>query len=253
MTDAEIVVEASRAIEKYLREQMGAKGRGLGQMAWSVRDRLAPTLFTGIVHLNKIRNKFMHQENFPIDIGTPKFPQLETREQFEALYADISRRIEAKTPRIPRPPLPRTNETQPIPMESNAKAALPKKITLKAFNGRYVTAEINGNRALIANRDKADAWETFELTELSDGRIALRAANGLFVYAQLHAHSDLVADRPEAGDWESFTISRFPDGNIALQAANGLYVSAKMDEYSQLVADRKIADGWELFTMTPAA
>ena len=248
MTDAELVVEASRHIEQFLREHLKAKGRGLGNSAWDVRAKLAPTLFTGIIYLARIRNKFMHQENFPVDIGTPKYPQLETREQFEALYADIARRL----PRLPRPSISTIGETQALSGENNYEAPLPNKITLRAFNGRYITAELHGNCELVANRSETAAWEIFEVSELPDGKVALRAANGMFVSAKFHEHNELKADRPEIDGWESFTVSRFPDGNIALQAFNGLYVSAKIDEDNQLVADRPVADGWESFTVTSA-
>lgn len=41
-----------------------------------------------------------------------------------------------------------------------------KKIALRAANGQYVCAEGGGGREVVANRDSAGLWETFEVVEL---------------------------------------------------------------------------------------
>src|ERR1041384_5233705 len=112
------------------------------------------------------------------------------------------------------------------------------KVALQSFNGSFVTAELNMNGELIANRPKADAWEIFEMFRLPDDKIALRAFNGKFVGAKLHEHCQLVADRPYVQGWETFTLNRLSDGKFAFQAFNGLYVSADLNRNGEMVADR---------------
>lgn len=127
--------------------------------------------------------------------------------------------------------------------------ALGVRVALKSFNGSFVTAELNRNGELMANRATVDAWETFELFPLPDGKVALRAFNGKFVGAKLHQHCQLVADLPHVQSWETFTPQRLPDGKFAFQAFNGLYVSADLNRSGELVADRPEPRGWEAFSL----
>lgn len=126
------------------------------------------------------------------------------------------------------------------------------KVGLKSFNGSFVTAEINRNGELIANRPKMSTWETFELFRLPDGKVTLRACNGKFVGTKLNKHGQLVADRPYVRDWETFTVLQLTDGKIAFKAVNDMYVSADLNRNGELVADRPEASGWEAFTLTLA-
>jgi hypothetical protein len=123
------------------------------------------------------------------------------------------------------------------------------KIALKAFNGSFVTAELNSNAELIANRSWVQAWEVFELIRLADHKIALRVCNGMFVSAKLHEYCQLVADRPSVQGWEAFTLHNLQDGKFALEAFNGSYVSADLNRNSELVADRPELKDWETFTL----
>ena len=84
-------------------------------------------------------------------------------------------------------------------------------IQLRADNGQYVCAEGGGGREVVANRDRAQEWETFTL-ELIDGRfrgdsrIALRADNGQYVCAEGGGGREVVANRDRAQEWETFTV-----------------------------------------------
>jgi hypothetical protein len=127
------------------------------------------------------------------------------------------------------------------------------KVGFKSFSGSFVGADIDRNGELMANGPKMNAWETFELFRLPDGKVTLRTCNGRFVGAKLHEHAQLVADRPYVRDWETFTIEQLADGKIAFLAFNNLYVSADSNRSGELVADRPKASGWEAFTLTLAA
>jgi hypothetical protein len=126
------------------------------------------------------------------------------------------------------------------------------KVGFKSFNGSFVGADISRNGELVANGLKMDAWETFELFRLPDGKVTLRACNGKFVGAKLHEYGQLVADLPHVRDWETFSVEQLSDGKVAFKAFNGLYVSADFTRKGELVADRPEASGWEAFTLTLA-
>src|ERR1044072_176247 len=123
------------------------------------------------------------------------------------------------------------------------------KVALKAFNGSFVTAELNLGGELFRARNKLDAWETFEMFRLPDGKVALKACNGKFVGAKLHQHCQLIADLPHVRDWETFTLQQLADGKFAFRAFNGKYVSAYISRNGELIADRPEPSGWEAFTL----
>jgi hypothetical protein len=127
---------------------------------------------------------------------------------------------------------------------------LPEKIALKAeINGLYVSAEDYGNDALIANRESADTWETFEVTDLGDNKIALKATiNEKYVCAADYGNSPLIASSDSIDTWETFEVSFLGDNKITLKAEiNGLYVSAEDYGNDALIANRESADTWETF------
>jgi hypothetical protein len=80
------------------------------------------------------------------------------------------------------------------------------KISIRAFNDLFVSADLNTNGELMANRPKVDTWEVFELFRLQDSKVALRACNGKFVGAKIDEHKQLIADRASREGWEAFTL-----------------------------------------------
>lgn len=125
-------------------------------------------------------------------------------------------------------------------------------VTIKALaNGKYVCADQQGAAVLIANRDAASGWETFELVPMGGNDYAIKAqANGKFVCAENYGKDALIANRDTAGTWETFTLVPLGGDNYALQAkVNGLYVCADQAGASALVASRSVAQGWETFTI----
>jgi hypothetical protein len=79
-------------------------------------------------------------------------------------------------------------------------------IALRAYNGQYVCAEGGGGGVLVANRDWAYQWETFEPVDLGNNKIALRAYNGQYVCAEGGGGGVLVANRDWAYQWETFGL-----------------------------------------------
>ena len=84
-----------------------------------------------------------------------------------------------------------------------------------ANNGKWVSAEHRGERALAPVADEVGEFETFELViknyETIKGRKGMKVSlkckgNGKFVAAEFTKNSILFADRDEAYDWEEFLI-----------------------------------------------
>ena len=82
----------------------------------------------------------------------------------------------------------------------------PRKIGLRAVNGKYVSADLGREGILIANRDQLDAWETFELINQGGNKIGLRAVNGKYVSADLGREGILIANRDQLDAWETFEL-----------------------------------------------
>ncbi len=122
-----------------------------------------------------------------------------------------------------------------------------KSIALKAHNGKYVSADLNDGGKLIANRERLDEWESFELIEVGD-KIGMKAANGKYVSADLSDGGKLVANRERLDKWESFELIEVGD-KIGMKATNGKYVSADLNDGVKLVANRERLDEWESFEL----
>ena len=81
----------------------------------------------------------------------------------------------------------------------NGKSALKVK-------GKFVSADRDKGGSLVANREKAHSWESFEIFGLDENKINFKDSNGKFVCADLNMGGILIADRDKAGDWERFTV-----------------------------------------------
>ncbi|CAF5027605.1 unnamed protein product, partial [Rotaria sp. Silwood1] len=83
-----------------------------------------------------------------------------------------------------------------------------KVIALRSnANGKFVCAENAGNSPLVANRDCASGWETFDLIILNENNVALKShANGQYVCAENGGNSPLIANRASISSWETFQM-----------------------------------------------
>ncbi|MDX6364606.1 MAG: hypothetical protein QOC85_3616, partial [Streptomyces sp.] len=124
-----------------------------------------------------------------------------------------------------------------------------KVVSLRAgINDSYVTAEKEGDSALIANRTAIGPWEQFDMVDSGSGTVALRShANNRYVTA---GSSPLIADSTTAGRAQSFQVVKNSDGTVSLLAkANGKYVTAEDAGDSALIADRTAIGSYERFTL----
>jgi len=123
-------------------------------------------------------------------------------------------------------------------------------IALKSMaNGKYVSALNGGGKALIANREAVDIWETFELVALGNSRVALRAVcNNKYVCAENKGALPLIVNRDRVGEWETFEKVGMGGNRFALKSmANGRFVCAENAGVSALIANRTVAAEWETF------
>ncbi|WP_070962922.1 DUF4145 domain-containing protein [Vibrio sonorensis] len=67
MSDIEKVVLRTRKIEKLLRMQYHAEGKGLHQLITSCEERLPHDVIAKLRYIATIRNKVVHEEDFKLD------------------------------------------------------------------------------------------------------------------------------------------------------------------------------------------
>ncbi len=128
---------------------------------------------------------------------------------------------------------------------------------LRASNGLYVAAEDGGGRELVANRDWAREWETFQFADQTHslsterftgtGLLNLVSTRGNLLSAESGGGREVVANRTLRGAWEDFRVVNLGGGYVAIQAANGMYFSAEGGGGGAVVADRTAIGEWERF------
>ena len=124
------------------------------------------------------------------------------------------------------------------------------RISIKAVaNGRFVSADDNGKRPLIANKNFAGSWETFKMKKYPDGYITLMSlSNNKYVTAENYGNSPLIANRDIALEWELFLLISNSDGTYSFQAkVNSKYVCADYFGLVPLKANKNHIQGWEKF------
>lgn len=98
-------------------------------------------------------------------------------------------------------------------------------VRIVAANGRYVTADQSLDGLAMANRDRAEDWETYLRLRTADGRVAFLASNGKFLCAELEREDQVAATGKDLGDFGLFTLESLDSGMVALKAFNGRYVA----------------------------
>jgi hypothetical protein len=67
MSDIEKVVTRTRTIEKLLRTQYHAEGKGLHQLITSCEERLPHDVIGKLRYIATIRNKIVHEEDYKLE------------------------------------------------------------------------------------------------------------------------------------------------------------------------------------------
>lgn len=122
-------------------------------------------------------------------------------------------------------------------------------VTLKAVNGKYVSAS-NTDNLLIANRSAVGTYETFEVVDAGSGQVGLKClGNSRYVCAENAGGLPLEATRSSIGTWEKFSLTDLGNQKIGFAASiNRLFVSAEDGGAGALIANRSSIRTWETFT-----
>jgi hypothetical protein len=89
MSDIEKVVKRTRAIERLLRTQYHADGKGLHQLITSCEERLPHDVISKLRYIATIRNKIVHEDDY----------KLESRKEFLSVCDECEKEL---TPRSSR-------------------------------------------------------------------------------------------------------------------------------------------------------
>jgi hypothetical protein len=129
-----------------------------------------------------------------------------------------------------------------------------KRVTMTAeVNGKYVYAEDEGKRPLIAHSTIPKQWELFDVVAAGGGHVALQACANSRLVTTKNGLAPLIADAKDAaGPGVLFDIEALDAGakRYALRAVgHGRYVCADNGGNSPLIANRDTAGRWEWFIL----
>ena len=122
-------------------------------------------------------------------------------------------------------------------------APIGQTITLKGFNGDYVSGE-DGTTAMTCTRTTPGTWEQFLVVDAGGGKIALQSM-GMYVSSE-NGTMPITCNRTSYSAWEEFTWGVNADGTITLKGNNNDYVSSE-DGTQAMTCTRTSASGWESF------
>lgn len=116
-------------------------------------------------------------------------------------------------------------------------------ITLKGFNGKYVSGQ-NGTQAMTCTNTTASPTESFTLLDAGGGKVALRS-KAKYVSSE-NGTQAITCNRATMGDWEKFDWIVNPDGTVFLRGNNGKYISSENGTQA-MTCNRTTGSGWEAF------
>jgi hypothetical protein len=135
-----------------------------------------------------------------------------------------------------------------------APAIVPKRIALKTYHGRYVTAMGEDHDwDIIAKTVEIEDFEKFTLIDLDDGKVAFKTFHNRYVTATDEAQNwDIRAEAARMGDWETFMPIPLGNDKVALKTFHNRYVTAMgADRNWELVTEAAEIDLFEEFEIVP--
>jgi hypothetical protein len=125
-----------------------------------------------------------------------------------------------------------------------------QNISIKAYNGKYVSADQNIKSKLIADRPLASIWETFKISMHEFGKCTLVDCDNKFVSLKLEDSAILIANKENANQLEYFEIVPKYDNKFAIKAGNGKYVKTNPYDNYFLEATSDSVSKEELFEIS---
>lgn len=135
-----------------------------------------------------------------------------------------------------------------IPDYAHGHSSYRNMVAIKSINGKYLCAEDGGGSELVANRDKIEEWETFELVDLGKGYIALKGNNGDYVSVSKDG-KDVYVNSDDINKREKFQLVILERGKVAFKTYLDTYICAENGGGGKVVADRNIIGDWETFEL----
>merc|ERR1712107_958552 len=114
---------------------------------------------------------------------------------------------------------PDTTTDKPDTTTANLTHGLESCIALKTSYNKFAVAETNdllhGWGNVLANRDKKQQWEEFNVVPHGDG-VALRARSSNY-YIAAERDGQLKANRQWMKEWEKFIVIKNDDGSVSFK------------------------------------
>jgi hypothetical protein len=94
MSDIELAVTRTKALESLLEQAFGAAGKGLHEKVSSVQDRLPPPLVKKLRFIATVRNKIVHEASYQSIDDRAGFARAtdEAEAEIRAMMAPVHRR-----------------------------------------------------------------------------------------------------------------------------------------------------------------
>lgn len=102
--------------------------------------------------------------------------------------------------------------------------------TFRCASGQYLTAELGGGPGeldgiVVANRNEAGPWETFQVEPRDGDRIAFKSSGGFYMSAQ--PNGTVFCNRQAAGAWETWEQVQVGDGAAFKLADTDRFLTAE--------------------------
>lgn len=117
-------------------------------------------------------------------------------------------------------------------------------VTIKAGNNKFLCSERNGSSDVLANRESASSWETFNMVVLENSRIALLADDGHYLSARLNEGGIIRHNAKEIDDWEKFEMVQAEGGRVYLRASNNKFVVLEEEKLAAKADSVNVATGF---------
>jgi len=134
-----------------------------------------------------------------------------------------------------------------IPQVEDA-ASVSSVIALQARDGHFISPQLGGGGAVLANGSSIGAWEPIGVRHLDDSdpsKIALCCLNGNYISPQHGGGGAILANGPGAGEWETLTRIDLDTDLIALRCQSGHFILPQQGGGGEILANSTSIGDWE--------